>query len=143
MKRIAFLFLLLTLLLAACETTGSSRGVQKNCRSSGASGSCTITILSMQGTVSQKIENSSFRSGHDAAQVTATVTGGTGAVRVYVNTPGDQRSAVEVKPGETAELTGLADISGTDPRGFTIYFEVLEEGATVENIQAEIQYEVP
>ncbi len=143
MKRIAALFLLMTLLLAACETTGSSRGASKSCRSSGTSGSCTITIQSIQGTVSQKIENSAFRSSHDAAEVTVTMNGASGGVRVYLNGPDDQRTAVEVQPGGTAELTGPADITGTDPRGFNVYFEVLEEGASVENIQAEVTYEVP
>ncbi len=143
MKRIAALFLLMTLLLAACETTGSSQGASKNCRSSGTSGSCTITIQSIQGTVSQKIENSAFRSSHDAAQVTVKMTGASGAVRLYVNGPDNQQNGVEVQPGGTAELTGPADITGTDPRGFNVYFEVLEEGASVENIQAEVTYEVP
>lgn len=142
MKRFAVL-LLLILLLAACDTSGSARGVSKNCRSSGTSGSCTITMQSIQGTISQKIENGSFRSSHDAAQVTVTVSGGSGAVRVYVNGADDQQSAVEVQPGQTAELTGFADISGTDPRWFNVHFAVLEEGATVENLQAEVVYQVP
>lgn len=145
MKHIAALFLLLTLLLAACETTGSSRGASKNCRSSGTSGSCTITIQSIQGTVSQKIENGSFRSSHNAAQVTVKMTGASAPVRVYLNGPNDEHTAVEVQPGSTAEMSGLADITGTDPRGFNVYFEVMDEaeGASVENIQAEVTYEVP
>lgn len=145
MKRLAVLLLLFTLLLAACETTGSSRGVSKRCQSSGTSGSCTITIQSIQGTVSQKIENNNFRSSHAAAQVTISVTGESAPLRVYLTGPQDEHNAVEVQPGGTAELSGPADITGTDPRGFNVYFEVMDEGedASVENIQVEVTYSVP
>ena len=142
MKRITFAILLFAMIFAltGCETTGSSRGASKTCQSSNTSGSCTITIQEIEGTVSQKVENSSFRTAHREAEVTVNVTVGSGNLEVYVDGPNDQHSAVQVAPGGVATLTGSATISGASERGFNIYFKAVDGKAG--NIQAEMNYTV-
>ena len=142
MKRITFAIMLFALLfaLSGCETTGSSRGASKNCQSSNTSGSCTITIQEIEGTVSQKVENSSFRTSHRETEVTVNVTVGSGNLEVYVDGPNEQHTAVQVAPGQTAEMTGNAAITGASDKGFNVYFKAVDGKAG--DIKAEVTYSV-
>ena len=142
MKKITIALLVLMLLaaLTGCETSGSSRGAAKSCQSSNTSGTCTVTIQEIEGTVSQKVENNSFRSSHREAEVTVDVTVGSGNIEVYVDGPDNQHTAVQVAPGQTATMTGSAAISGASERGFNVYFKAVDGKAG--DIQAEIKYTV-
>lgn len=136
---LTLIFLLSLFLLAGCESTGSASGKSASCRSSGASGSCTVTIRSMEGTISHAIENNSFRSNHDQAEVSAVVSVETGSIEVYLADGDGNETRVAVQEGQTAEIKGMADISGTNPRRFRIYFDALDGSA--ENIRAEVNYQ--
>ena len=143
MKRVLLLFTLSVMILfTACESTGSLSGVQSSCRSSGKNGTCTLAIARLSGgPVSQAIENSSFRAGDEEAQVTVRVSTQSGALRVGLTGDNGEEKTVEVQPGQTAELSGPARISGTgDERRFSVYFTALD--GEVSGVEAEVEYQV-
>jgi hypothetical protein len=146
MKKLFVLVVLMALALSACEGGATATGVQSQCSHSNLSGSCTLTIGTLTGGAwTYRVENSNLRRAGGPVEVTVNVTVGTGTVNVWVE-EGNNRSAVTVAAGGTAEMTGMAAVSGTgDERYFRIYFEPQGEGDAkrAENIQAEIQYQAP
>ena len=146
MKKLFVLFVLMTLALSGCEGGATASGMRTQCSHSNLSGNCTVTIGTLTGgAYSHRVENSNLRRAGGPVQVTVNITVETGTVNVWVE-EGNNRSAVTVAPGQTAEMTGTAAVSGTgDERYFHIYFEPQGEGDAkrAENIQAEITYEAP
>lgn len=143
MKRIvSLLALLLLVLVSACDSVGSMSGVQSSCRSSGKSGTCTLSVNRLTGgPVSHTVENSAFRSGDEEAQVTVRVSTQSGALRVGLTGDNGEEQTVEIQPGQSTELSGPARITGTgDERRFSVYFTAIDE--EVSGVQAEIVYQV-
>jgi hypothetical protein len=146
MKKLFLLVLLIALALAGCKGGATATGLRDQCRHSNLSGSCTLTIGALTGGAwSYQVENSNLRRASGPVEVTADITVETGTVSVWVE-EGNNRTAVQVGPGQSATVTGTAAVSGAgDERYFRIYFEPQGEGDAkrAEGIQAEIQYQAP
>ncbi len=144
MKKVILWHVVGLLMLTGCEGVGNAE-VNSHCNSSGRSGVCTVTLVSIEGGPYRfKIENSSFWPGADAVQVTAEVSVERGRVQVWLEDPEGNRIAQSVKPGQPVELKGAADMTSIgDERSFSIYFEPQGDTKRAENVQAEIHYDMP
>jgi len=100
-----------------------------------------VTLVSIEGGVYRHdIKNSSFWQGTTAIEVTVRITVEKGTIRVWLEDPRGNKTLVGVEPGQAAELKGVAWVTGTDERSFSVYFEPLDEAKRAENVQAEIRY---
>jgi hypothetical protein len=104
---------------------------------------CSVTLVSIEGGVyGHDIKNRSFWPGTGAIEVTVRVTVEKGIVQVWLEDPQKNKTLVRVKPGETAEFTGVAMVFGSaSERQFSVYFEPLGDTKRAENVQAEIRYD--
>lgn len=141
MKQLTLWLLIGILTLSGCK--GGTQTIARS-RCSGASGPnvCTVTLVSIEGGVYRHdIKNRSFWQGTSAIEVTVRVTVEKGIVQVWLEDPQRNKTLVRVKPGQTAELKGIAWVTGTtDGRSFGVYFEPLGDTKRAENVQAEIRY---
>jgi hypothetical protein len=75
-------------------------------------GVCSVTLASLDGGPYRfKIENDSFWPGAEAVQVTAQVSVEKGRIQVWLEDPAGNKIAQNVKPGESVELKGAADMT--------------------------------
>jgi hypothetical protein len=89
---------------------------------------CMVTLVSTEGSVYRHdIKNSSFWQGTTNIEVTARITVEKGTVQVWLEDSQGNKTLVGVEPGQTAELKGIAWVTGTDKRSFSVYFEPLGE----------------
>ncbi len=140
MKQLTLWLLIGILALAGCEG-GTLTNVQSRC--SGASGPnvCMVTLVSVEGGVYRHdVKNSSFWQGTTNIEVTVRITVEKGTVQVWLEDSHGNKTPVGVESGQTAELKGVAHVTGTDKRSFSVYFEPLGETKRAENVQAEIRY---
>ena len=146
MKRLVLLLWVGLLALAGCDGA-TSVSKQDRCNSSGRAGTCTVQFGSIAGGAYRyEVENSQFRSGTNAVEVTAQVTVETGTLLVWLEDPQGDKHTVTVEPGQMAEIGGTAWVTGmSDERSFSVYFEPQGEGEAkrAENVQAEIRYSMP
>ena len=100
-----------------------------------------VTVVSTEGGVYRHdIKNNSFWQGTTNIEVTVQITVEKGTVQVWLEDSRGNKTIVGVEPGQTAELKGVAYVTGTDKRSFSVYFEPLGETKRAENVQAEIRY---
>ena len=137
--------LTLWLLIGIVTLSGCKGGAQTDMRSrcSAASGPnvCMVTLVSIEGGMySHDIQNSSFWQGTTNIEVTVRITVEKGTVQVWLEDSRGNKTIVGVEPGQTAELKGVAYVTGTDKRSFSVFFEPLDEAKRAENVQAEIRY---
>lgn len=145
---VSTLLVILALVLAACEGGATATGIQNQCRTSGsgstAGGSCQVTIGTITGgAFGFKVENDSFRTATRTVDVRAQISVGQGTLAAWVEGPDNQRTAVTVEPGQTIELSGLAQVTGTsDNKSFRIYLEPQGEGDAkrVEDVSMQLEY---
>ncbi|MCL4298449.1 MAG: hypothetical protein KJ077_22120 [Anaerolineae bacterium] len=144
MKKVMLWLVVGLFILTGCEG-GTTVEVNSHCNSSGRSGVCMVTLVSIDGGPYRfKIENDSFWSGAEAVQVTAQVSVEKGRLQVWLEDPEGNKIAENVKPGQSVELKGAADmISFSDERSFSVYFEPQGDAKRAENVQAEIHYDMP
>lgn len=130
--------LLLTALLASCAggTSGSVLGSRESCRISAGSGTCEGTFNKLKGTYGKDIEDESIYSG-DAIDVEVQASVESGPVRISVESPEGEVAFVEISPGNSGTLIGVA--SG-EFEGFEVVFEALEGEAA--DITYQINYQV-
>lgn len=144
--RMVGLLLVGVFIAAGCQGMASTTGTQAQCGSTNRDGSCTITINSLSGgAYSYEVKNTNFRRANAPVPVTVSVTVESGTVSVWLE-DGNNRNAVQVGPGQTANTSGTAQIRGTgDERYFQVFFEAQGEGDAkrAEGIRAEISYEIP
>lgn len=139
-KRLILLFVCwLSLMISACDSSGTAQGIASRCQSARNQGSCTITIKSLEGgPVFEKIGTSTSWASSRQAQVTARVKIGRGSVRVTVRDSSGKETSAEGKTGQTIELKGVAEVLPGKARGFSIYFTSIEGEA--EDIRADVTY---
>jgi hypothetical protein len=151
MKKLLFFLLALSLALSGCEGGTVTSGVHGECKHTGPwnpTSTCLLTIESIDGTnYTYEVHNDYFRTASDAADVRMTITVGSGVLRVWMQHPDEQVFDVVVRPGETAELNGLAWVWGgsSDDLAFYVYLEPQGEGETnrVEDVHIEFTYTIP
>ena len=126
--------LVLLVLATACEggTSGSVSGSRQSCKQVNNLGQCSGSFKSLSGTYSVDIEDD-YLPDSVPVEVQASVT--TGALKVWIKTPEDGVTSVDVPAGESATLAGVAD-GGFDD--FSVYFEAI--GEKVEGVTYEIVY---
>ena len=88
MRRAMIWIGILGFILAACEGGAMARGVRNQCRSTGLSGNitaaCVLTIDSLEGALyTYSVEDDSFGSAADVADVTLNISVGAGSVIRY------------------------------------------------------------
>ena len=150
-KRLLFWLLVLSLALASCEGGTVTSGVHGECRHTGPwnpTSTCLLTIGSIEGTnYTYEVHNDYFRTASNAADVKMTITVGSGTLRVWMQNPDEAIFDVMVRPGETAELNGLAWVWGgsSDDLAFYIYLEPQGVGDVnrVEDVRIEFTYTIP
>jgi hypothetical protein len=137
------MWLVLTLILilviaTACEggTHGSVMGASQRCSHGGDSGKCTGSWKKLSGTYSLDIESERIPSGGVRVQVQASAE--TGRVKVWIKSPEDEITSVEVAPGKSATLEGVAKSSFDE---FDVMFEALDGEA--QGVSYEIVYQIP
>jgi hypothetical protein len=142
MKQLTLWLLIGLLALSGCEG-GARTSARSRCSGSSGPNVCTVTVVSIEGGVyDHKIKNRSFYPGTGAVEVTVRVTVEKGIVQVWLEGPQKNKTLVRVKPGETAEFTGVAMVYGSaSERQFSVYFEPLGDTQRAENVQAEIRYD--
>jgi len=149
MKRLMLiLFLATTLFLSACNVKNATRSeISSECNSSKRKGSCTVTLAYLEnGPYRYPIHNDWWWPGAGSVDVTARVTVEKGSAVVWLVTPDNEKVSATVAPGQTAELSTPAWVTGaSDKREFSIYFEPLGEGEAkrVENLTAVVDYDLP
>lgn len=141
MKQLALWLLIGILALSGCEG-GTKTNIQSRCSGSHGPNVCMVTLVSIEGGVYRHdIKNSSFWQGTTAIEVTVRITVEKGTLQVWLEDPQRNKTLVGVEPGQTAELKGIAWVTGTgEQRWFSVYFEPLGETKRAENAQVEIRY---
>jgi len=140
MKQLTLWLLIGILALSGCEG-GTQTNVQSRCSGADGPNVCMVTLVSIEGGVYRHdIKNSSFWQGTTAIEVTVRITVEKGTIRVWLEDSQGNKTLAGVEPGQTAELKGVAYVTGTDKRSFSVYFEPLGETKRAENVQAEIRY---
>jgi hypothetical protein len=137
-KKTWWVVLALVLLLAAmtaCEG-GSVSGSRERCSHKVDSGQCTGSFKKLSGTYTLDVENDRIFN-DTPVQVQIQVSVENGPLKVWVKSPGDEITSVEVLPGKTATLTGVA-VGVADE--FGVKFQALEE--QVEGVSYEITYQL-
>jgi hypothetical protein len=132
---LAILMLILSAL--ACESTGSTVGSHRACRSTIGSGQCEGSRKKLSGTVTEDIENDRISS-FDTIPVEITVSVESGAVRVSCKDPDGETPSAQASPGSPAALS--ADCEG-DFDELEVTFEALDGDAT--GVSYTINYQVP
>ena len=124
-------------LCAACEggTSGSVSGSSQRCSQTYGSGQCSGSFKKLSGTYSLNVENDSVVS---SAEVEVKAAVESGSLKVYIKTPDDEITSVDVPAGGSATLSGVA--KGTWD-GFTVYFEAVDGQA--QGVTYEITYQIP
>lgn len=138
MKKRTWWILILALVLAtvtACEG-GSVSGSRQRCSHKGDSGQCTGSFAKLSGTYTLNVENDRiFNNAPVHVQIQVSVE--SGPLKVWVRSPGDETTSVEVSPGRPATLDGVA-VGDADE--FDVKFQALDEQA--EGISYEITYQL-
>jgi hypothetical protein len=130
-----FVLVLLLVAVTACEG-GSVSGSRERCSHKVDSGQCTGSFKKLSGTYTLSVEND--RIFNDIpVQVQVQVSVESGPLKVWVKSPGDEITSVEVSPGRTATLAGVA-VGDADK--FGVKFQALEEQA--EAVSYEITYQL-
>ena len=94
------------------------------------------TFRKLTGTYGQDIENDSIWTG-EPIQVAVTASVETGSIEVYLKGPDDQTASVQIAPGETKSLTGIAEGRS---EYFEVHFRALDGEAA--NVSYQISYEI-
>ena len=141
MKKLTLWLLIGILALSGCEG-GTKTNIQSRCSGANGPNVCLVTLVSIEGGVYRHdIKNSSFWQGTSAIEVTARITAEKGTLQVWLEDPERNKTLVGVEPGQTAELKGIAWVTGAgEQRRFSVYFEPLGETKRAENVQVEINY---
>jgi hypothetical protein len=137
-KRCFRWLLILALMVAvgtACES-GSVSGSRERCSHSVGSGRCTGSFRKLSGTYTLNVENDRIFDGTEI-QVDALVSVESGPLKVWIRSPGDETTSVEVLPGPSATLTGIA-VGDADE--FDVKFQALDGQA--EGVSYEITYQL-
>jgi hypothetical protein len=116
--------MLALILLTACAggTSGSVVGGRESCRINGGVGYCEGKFNRLNGTYGKDIEDEFIFAGDDV-DVTVTVSIESGAVRVSVEAPNGDVTAIDVDPGLPGTLVGIAE---GEFDGFEVTFEALD-----------------
>ena len=129
--------LMLILSALACESTGSTVGSHRACRSTVGSGQCEGSWKRLSGTVTENIENDRISS-FDTIPVEITVSVDDGTVQVSCQGPDGETWSGQASPGSPATLS--ADCEG-DFDELEVTFEALDGDAT--GVSYMINYQVP
>jgi hypothetical protein len=136
-KRVWWVMVLSVVLIAvsACEG-GSVSGSSQRCSHQRDSGSCTGSFKKLSGTYGLDVENDRiFNNTQVRVQVQVSVE--SGPLKVWVKSPDDETTSVEIRPGQSATLRGVA--VGVADR-FVVRFQALEEQA--QGISYELDYQL-
>ncbi|MGD8552922.1 MAG: hypothetical protein PVH60_04580 [Anaerolineales bacterium] len=127
LNRVACL-LLAPAILAACAggTSGSVVGGRENCRINGGVGYCEGRFNRLNGTYGMDIEDD-YIFGGDDVDVTVEAAVESGTVRISVESPAGDVSSIEVGPGSSGTLIGIAE---GEFDGFEVTFEAVGGEAT-------------
>ncbi len=128
---------MLILSALACESTGSTVGSHRACRSTINSDQCDGRWKRLSGTVTESIENDRISS-FDTIPVESTVSVESGTVRVSWKDPDGETRSAQASPGSPATLS--ADCEG-DFDEIEVTVEALDGGAT--GAFYTINYQVP
>jgi len=128
---------MLILSALACESTGSTIGSHRACRSTKNSGQCEGSWKKLSGTVTESIENDRISS-FDTIPVESTVSVESGTVRVSWKDPDGETRSAQASPGSPATLS--ADCEG-DFDELEVTVEALDGDAT--GASYTINYQVP
>jgi hypothetical protein len=113
LKNIRKILYLATLLLmaAACSggTSGSVSGTRQSCQSSGGIGTCEGQINKLSGAFTHKVKTDFYREG-DPVFVEIDITVQSGELRLTIESPDGFVSSIQVSPGTTNKLTGIATV---------------------------------
>ena len=129
------IFALVLTTVTACEG-GSVSGSRERCSHKVDSGQCTGSFAKLSGTYTLNIENDRIFNDMPV-QVQVQVSVESGPLKVWVQSPGDESTSVEVLPGGTATLIGVAV---GDAAKFDVKFQALEEQA--EGVSYEMSYQL-
>ena len=128
---------MLILSALACESTGSTVGSHRACRSTINSDQCDGRWKRLSGTVTESIENDRISS-FDTIPVEITVSVESGTVRVSCKDPDGETRNAQASPGNPTSL--LADCEG-DFDEIEVTFEALDGDAA--GVAYAINYQVP
>jgi hypothetical protein len=139
MNRRAWVVLTLATILivvTACEggTSGSVMGSRQRCSSKVDSGQCTGGFKKLSGTYVVEVENDRIFL-DTPVRVEVQVSVESGSLKVWVESPGDEITSVDVAPGAPATLVGVAEGRG---EGFDVYLKAVQDQA--EGVSYEIIY---
>lgn len=138
MSKQTWWILALVLVLAvvtACEG-GSVSGSRERCSHKVDSGQCTGSFAKLSGTYTLNVENERISSG-TPVHVQVQVSVESRPLKVWIQSPGDEITSVEVSPGRPATLAGVA-VGDADE--FDVKFQALDEQA--EGVSYEITYQL-
>jgi hypothetical protein len=123
------------ILATGCEG-GSVSGSRQRCSHRSDSGQCTGSFKKLSGTYTLNVENDRIFN-ESQIQVRVQVSVDSGPLKVWVKSPGDETTSVEISSGQSASLDGVA-VGEADE--FDVKFQALEEQA--EGISYEITYQL-
>ena len=127
--------LLVLVVVTACEG-GSVTGSRERCSHKVDSGECAGSFKKLSGTYTLDVENDRIFN-NTPVQVRVQVSVESGPLKVWVKSPDDETTSVEVSPGQMATLTGVA-VGQADQ--FGVKFQATEGEA--EGISYEISYQL-
>jgi len=105
-----FIFIAAVMLMAtACSggTSGSVSGTSQSCQASGGTGTCEVEINKLSGTVTHRVPADFYREG-DPVSVEVDITVQSGEMKLTIESPDGFLNSIEVSPGTTNKLTGIA-----------------------------------
>jgi len=142
MKQITLWLLIGVLALSACGGGGAQTDMRSECSRASGPNECMVTLVSLEGGIYRyDVENSAFWQGTTNIEVTVQITVEQGTVQVWLKDSRGTKASISVKPEQTAELTGVAQVmTGVDKRSFSVYFEALGDTQRAKNVRAEIHY---
>lgn len=142
-KRFLMMTIALMLAASACSggTGGSVSGTRQSCQSSGGSGTCEGSINRLSGTFNHRVETGFYRKG-DAVQVDANFSIESGQMKASLEAPDGSLTTIEVAPGMTGTLSGIATVdSSMDEVFIPIRLEAMN--GNVEGISFMISFSQP
>jgi hypothetical protein len=116
--------ILVLALVTACEG-GSVTGSRERCSHRADSGQCGGSFKKLSGTYTVNVENDRIFN-NTPVQVQVQVSVDSGPLKVWIQSPGDETTSVEVTPGQSATLTGVAMGKAEE---FDVKFQALNEQA--------------
>jgi hypothetical protein len=139
---------LILLLLCACPSPtgggGDATTIAMSCKTGERRyGACSVNLGVMENHYRLELQHPNFEYYKSNIKISARLTVGKGVVKVWFHDDGSTPKEVIVRPGQPAELSGIAHVySLAGKNTLDLYFQVVNPGENgkAENVQAEIEY---